>query len=216
MSLGSPTERSESRTEVRSFHAVFDLERRIYRIDRLRLNPAGVPVRGVLYFLALLATLTAAAAIPLLGWPLARMPWFMRYLAVPGALATLLAVVRIDGRPFHTALAPLARLGTGPRTFSQLSPCAPAGTCWCPPSVVLIADGSDPRLRGFRYRGPGTVLISHEHERMGFAVRARSRGRRLARGRVVRVPAGAVLRVSGSPGAGDRDSGTGGQGSSRR
>jgi hypothetical protein len=34
--------------DIRSYRAVFDLERRIYRIDRLRLNPSGVPVRGVI------------------------------------------------------------------------------------------------------------------------------------------------------------------------
>ena len=37
--------------EIRSYRAVFDLERRIYRVDRLRLNPGGVPVRGVVYCL---------------------------------------------------------------------------------------------------------------------------------------------------------------------
>ncbi len=41
--------------EIRSYRRVFDLERRIYSVDQLRLNPGGVPVRGVLYFLALLA-----------------------------------------------------------------------------------------------------------------------------------------------------------------
>ena len=33
--------------EIRSYRRVFDLERRIYSIDRVRLNPGGVPVRGV-------------------------------------------------------------------------------------------------------------------------------------------------------------------------
>ncbi len=33
--------------EIRSYRRVFDLERRIYQVDRLRLNPSGVPVRGV-------------------------------------------------------------------------------------------------------------------------------------------------------------------------
>ncbi len=41
--------------EIRSYRAVFDLERRIYRVDQLRLNPGGIPVRGVVYFLAILA-----------------------------------------------------------------------------------------------------------------------------------------------------------------
>ena len=37
----------DGRIEVRSYRTVFDLERRLYRIDRLRLNPGGVPVRGI-------------------------------------------------------------------------------------------------------------------------------------------------------------------------
>ena len=54
-------------TDVRSYRAVFDLERRIYRIDRLRLNPGGVPVRGVLYFLGLLVAGAVTARLPLLA-----------------------------------------------------------------------------------------------------------------------------------------------------
>ena len=48
--------------EIRSYRAVFDLERRIYRVDRMRLNPAGVPVRGIVYFLALLAAIVVVRA----------------------------------------------------------------------------------------------------------------------------------------------------------
>ena len=36
--------------EIRSYRRVFDLERRVYSVDRLRLNPSGVPVRGIVYF----------------------------------------------------------------------------------------------------------------------------------------------------------------------
>jgi len=45
--------------EVRSFRSVFALERRIYRIDTLRLNPSGIPLRGIGYA----ASLVAAALI---------------------------------------------------------------------------------------------------------------------------------------------------------
>ena len=47
---------------------VFDLERRIYRVDRLRLNPGGVPVRGVIYLLLIILAALITARLPLLGW----------------------------------------------------------------------------------------------------------------------------------------------------
>ena len=60
--------------EIRSYRRVFDLERRIYRIDRLRLNPGGVPVRGVVYFLVAIVM----ALMGLLGRDTNL--WFMRVL----------------------------------------------------------------------------------------------------------------------------------------
>ena len=61
--------------EIRSYRSVFELERRIYRVDRVRLNPSGVPVRGALYFVALLLMALLAAALPLVGMPLRLLPW---------------------------------------------------------------------------------------------------------------------------------------------
>ena len=61
-------------TEIRSFRRVFDLERRIYSIDRLRLNPAGVPVRGVVYLLIALAAMIATSRMPVIGRLTARDP----------------------------------------------------------------------------------------------------------------------------------------------
>ena len=75
--------------EVRSYRRVFDLERRIYSVDRLRLNPGGVPVRGVVYFLVALLVTLATAALPLVGTPARALPWFVRDIALPGAAATV-------------------------------------------------------------------------------------------------------------------------------
>jgi hypothetical protein len=86
--------------EIRSYRAVFDLERRIYRVDRLRLNPGGIPVRGVVYFLAILLTTLIAGRLPLVGEPIRALPWYLRDLALPIASATLLSVIRIEGRRF--------------------------------------------------------------------------------------------------------------------
>ena len=84
--------------EIRSYRRVFDLERRIYSIERLRLNPAGVPVRGVVYLLTAVAGGLLAGRLPLLGPSLRTLPWFMRDLGLPAALAAALTVIRIDGR----------------------------------------------------------------------------------------------------------------------
>jgi hypothetical protein len=156
--------------EIRSYRRVFDLERRIYSVDRLRLNPAGVPVRGVMYFLAILAASMIAGGLPLLGGIAGRLPWYMRYIALPGVGATVLSVIRLEGRSFHLAARALLRYWAGPRRLAGLRRCAAAGGRWRPQEIVLLPDGSDHRMRRLRYAGPGAVLVSVEHERRGRAM----------------------------------------------
>jgi hypothetical protein len=101
--------------EIRSYRRVFDLERRIYSVDRLRLNPGGVPVRGVVYFLAILGLGLLAAGLPLVGALAREFPWYLRDIALPSAGATVLSAVRLEGRTFHLAAQALVRYGLGPR-----------------------------------------------------------------------------------------------------
>ena len=77
--------------EIRSYRSVFDLERRIYSVDRLRLNPGGVPVRGVVYFLAILGGALIAGRLPLLGNAARLLPWYLGDLALPAASAAILS-----------------------------------------------------------------------------------------------------------------------------
>jgi hypothetical protein len=150
--------------EVRSYRRVFELERRLYRIDRIRLNPNGVPVRGVVYFLALLAVAIVAARLPLASFAARPIPWYARDVALPGMLAALLAVVRVDGRPFHLAAHALIRFRARPRQLVRLRPRrAPGGSRWTPPPVLMIPDGSDPGIRRFRYVGPGALRVTAPH-----------------------------------------------------
>jgi hypothetical protein len=200
-------------SEIRSYRRVFDLERRIYSIDRLRLNPGGVPVRGVAYFLALLALGVLAAGVPLLGVPARAIPWYLRDVALPAAGATVLSALRLEGRTFHLAAHALVRYRLGPRRLAGLRRCAVVGARWLPPAILLLPDGSDGRLRQLRYTGPGAVLVTIEHERRGRAIEhgssatARNRlrstltlrqlgaARPLARGQVIALGRGAQLRV---------------------
>jgi hypothetical protein len=144
-------------SEIRSYRSVFELERRIYRIDRVRLNPGGVPVRGVLYGLAIMLALALAARVPLLGEVPRALPWYVRELVLPVLAAGLLALIGVDGRAFHLAAAALLRYALGPRHLSGLRPCAAPGGRWRPEDLLLLPDGSDARVRRLRYTGPGAV-----------------------------------------------------------
>jgi hypothetical protein len=177
--------------EIRSYRRVFALERRIYRIDRLRLNPSWLPVRGVVYFLTLLAITAMFARLPLPRVAIGMLPWYLRYLALPGVAAAVLTMISVDGRPFHLAAHALLRHPTGPRlSIATAGTAGPGGGTgppradgghvlfrprrwWHPEPILIIPDGSDARMRRLRYTGPGAVLVGVEHERAG---RASERG----------------------------------------
>jgi hypothetical protein len=197
-------------SEIRSYRAVFDLERRIYRVDRLRLNPGGVPLRGIVYFLALLAAMLLVAAMPLIGAPAQMLPWYLRELAVPGASAALLTLIKVEGRPFHLAAFALMRYALGPRELAGLRPRTRADRRWRLDELTVLADGSDARLRRLRYIGPGAVRVDAAHVRSAWrpgTLRrlARRPDMRLAtlpgeprpaHGHVIALAAGARLEVS--------------------
>lgn len=147
-------------TEIRSFRAVFDLERRIYRIDRLRLNPGGIPLRGVVYFLASLAFVLLMGHVPVLDVPIRALPWYLSDLLAPAALAALCTLIAVEGRPFHLAALALLRYALGPHELSGLRPRRHGEDVLLPGEMVLLADGSDSRLRRLRYTGPGTARIA--------------------------------------------------------
>lgn len=164
---------ADGRIEVRSYRTVFDLERRLYRIDRLRLNPGGVPVRGIVYGLVLTIVVAVVTALPLLGWPLRALPWPARQLLLPAVLAGALTVVRVDGRPCHVALHSLIELAVGPRRVDAWGRVRRSAERWRPPALVVIPDGSESGLRRACFRGPGAVVVGVAHELR------RRRGRRV-------------------------------------
>jgi hypothetical protein len=155
--------------EIVSYRTVFDLERRIYRVDQLRLNPGGIPLRGIVYFAATVAVALLLAKLPLMSATLGRIPWFLRDLVFPAAVAVLLTIVRIEGRPFHLAALALIRYAGNPRHLSGVRPCPVPGRRWHPEELLVLPDGSDKRLRQLRYRGPGAVLVSAAHIRCEYS-----------------------------------------------
>jgi hypothetical protein len=147
-------------TEIRSYRRVFELERRIYRIDQLRLNPAGVPLRSVAY-LAIAATGVAALSrVPLVGLVLRMLPWYARFAGLPLVIAALLSVIRVEGRPFHLAAFALARCCLQPRWSARFARCEAPGRSWCLSDVLVVPDGSEARPLRVRYAGPGLVVAT--------------------------------------------------------
>jgi hypothetical protein len=199
--------------EIRSYRRVFDLERRVYSVDRLRLNPGGIPVRGVVYLLALVSTVVVVGAVPVVGAVARLLPWYLRDLVCPCALATVLSVIRIEGRTFHLAAHALVCHRIGARRLAAAHRRAAPARGRLVGEVVLLPDGSDARMRRLRYTGPGAVLITLEHERRGavveqgrrgvvrrglparVVVRERDGAVRLERGEVISLSAGARLLV---------------------
>lgn len=150
--------------EIRSFRRVFDLERRVYSVDRLRLNPSGVPVRGVVYFVAIVVAALASSRLPVLGAGVELAPWYLRDLLGPALAATLMALIRIEGRAFHHAAHSLLRLAcSGRRLIGGFRGCGSGR--WYPHDLLVLPDGSESRFRRLRYTGPGAVLVGVGHER---------------------------------------------------
>ncbi len=200
----------DARIEVRSFRSVFDLERRIYRIDRLRLNPGGIPVRGAVYLLTCILLVAVGARLPVLGWPLDLLPWYARVVLLPAGVAALLTVIRVDGRPFHVAVRALAGFMAGPRRLQAFAPCPRPGQRWHPGELTILPDGSEPWLRAFTYLGAGAVLVLRAHQqrawdgrplggvlrRAQIELRPVSGGAPLSRGRVLALSRGCRLTVA--------------------
>ncbi|MDA0173400.1 conjugal transfer protein [Solirubrobacter taibaiensis] len=79
---------------IRSYRRVFEVDRRIYRVDRWALPvPGGVPLRAVAYFAA---TLLLAVLLPL-----AFISAPLRYVVLPLAVAVLGTQAAPDGRAAH-------------------------------------------------------------------------------------------------------------------
>lgn len=121
-------------------------------------------MRGAVYCVVLVLLCALVSTMPMVALVASVVPWYLRDVAAPVALAALLSVVRIEGRPFHVAARALARHRCGPRWLCGLRPASAPGTPWRPDDLVMIPDGSDGRWRPFAFVGPGAVMVNGAHE----------------------------------------------------
>lgn len=106
---------AEHDLQIRSFRLVFDLERRIHRVDRFRIPlPYGLPLRSLIYATASLVALLLLAHLPGLGMLISGLPAPARYVLLPAGIAYGLTQVRLDGRSAHAAAAAWIRYRCSP------------------------------------------------------------------------------------------------------
>jgi hypothetical protein len=114
-----------------------------------------------MYFLVVLVAAQLLAAMPLVGPLFAAIPWYVRSLGLPAAVALLFGLIRVEGRNFHLAAWALGRFALR-RRGSRLRR---EPRIWRPSELHFLPDGSDPDMRGLRYTGPGMLVVRASHRR---------------------------------------------------
>lgn len=148
------------RLQLRSYRLAFELERRIHRIDRFRIPvPYGLPLSAVAWWFGGVVAVLLVARAPVAGDLLGLLPWPVRLVLLPAAIARALCVAGSDGRPAWerwTARARLAMFGRRVVAFARRSPVS----CIRLHDFRVGGDESGASLRPALIRGGGAVLIA--------------------------------------------------------
>ena len=189
----------DDRLIIRSYRRVFEVDRRIYRVDRWALPvPGGVPLRGVGYFAATIGLVIMLGALPGVGDLLGALSLPLRYVLLPLAVAVLGTQAAPDGRAAHRFAWEWLRLRLRARRRCAGRVVALEGEpiAWSG-ALAVRWDGHGARLHRGRVKGPARITVN-------VPVRlAQRRGRLVARaGHGERAPqpvvlcGGAVLEVA--------------------
>lgn len=184
--------------DVQSFRLVFDLERRLHRIDRWHLPfPNGIPLVGIAHAAAALAVVIALRQLPGIGELIAALPAPLTYVLAPAAAAAALTRLHIDGRPAHQHLIAQALAPTTSRRKAANRPSP------LTPSLILDTTLLTTSPRSGTY--PACVVTGPATTRLNRPIRATPRrntlhltplaGPPLARTKTLRIHAGQTMKV---------------------
>lgn len=141
---------------IRSYRRVFEVDRRIYRVDRWALPvPGGVPLRAVGYFAAMVLL------VVLLGDVLAFLSPPLRYVVLPLAVAVLGTQAAPDGRTAHRFAWDWLcfRLRTHRRSAGRTVQLAGEPVRW-DGELAVRWDADAPMLQHARVTGPARVTFN--------------------------------------------------------
>src|SRR3954447_20161316 len=167
---------------IRSYRRVFEVDRRIYRVDRWALPvPGGVPLRAVAYFAAALIVVIVAGALPGVGELVSGVSAPLRFVVAPLAVAVLASQAAPDGRAAHRfpwdwlAL----RLRARRRCGGRVVPLEDEPVTWHG-ELALRWDGDGAQLRRGRVRGAARITfnvpVQLNDRHGGLVAHARSEG----------------------------------------
>jgi hypothetical protein len=150
------------RLVIRSYRRVFEVDRRIYRVDRWALPvPGGVPLRGLGYFIATVLFVVVGGRLPGLAALLGLLSAPLRYVVLPLAVAVLGTQVAPDGRSAHRFACDWLRLRVRARRrcAGRVVPLEGESVGW--DGVVAVRwDGHGASLHRARVRGPVRVTFA--------------------------------------------------------
>jgi hypothetical protein len=168
------------RLVIRSYRRVFEVDRRLYRVDRWALPvPGGVPLRGLAYFAATVIAVVVLGRVPGAGELLGALAPPLRYVVLPLVVAVLATQAAPDGRSAHRFASDWLRMrfrarrhSAGRRVILEAEPVAWHGV------LPVVWDEHGAHLHRARVRGPARVTFNRP-----VALAHRIGGRLLARAR---------------------------------
>jgi TcpE family len=186
------------RLVIRSYRRVFEVDRRIYRVDRWALPvPGGVPLRGLGYFIVTILFVVVGGRLPGLGALLGVLSAPLRYVVLPLAVAVLGTQAAPDGRSAHRFAWDWLRLRVraGRRCGGRVVPLEGEPVTW-DGALATCWDEHGTMLRRARVRGPARVTFSASVRFEGAGSRLVARSTAVSEaGQVVVVGGGEVLEV---------------------
>src|SRR5512132_1486019 len=167
---------------IRSYRRVFEVDRRIYRVDRWALPvPGGVPLRAVGYFVAALLAVIVAGALPAVGELVAGVSAPLRFVVAPLAVAVLGTQAAPDGRTAHRFAWDWLRLRVRARRRcgGRMVPLEGEPVAWHG-ELALGRDADSAQLRRGRVHGPVrltfNVPVQLHHRGRGLVAHSRQVG----------------------------------------
>lgn len=110
------------KVRLRTYRQVWIQEQVIYQVERVRL-PFPVTLTQLLCFGAGVVVMVILGQV----LPLGRIPWLVRFVAAPAALAWFLTQHRLDGKPPHRWLLSWVLFLLGPKRLNRLRSLTPGG-----------------------------------------------------------------------------------------
>ncbi len=147
---------------IRSYRRVFEVDRRLYRVDRWALPvPGGVPLRAVGYFATTLLAVIVLGALPATEELIGALSAPIRFVVVPLLVGVLGTQAAPDGRAAHRFAWDWLRLRLRARRRCSGRVVGLEGepTAW-DGELALRLDGDEARLHRGRVRGPARVTFN--------------------------------------------------------